>query len=439
MSAVIRVSLMVVTFGLLFGFSTASIAGVLDRVIAALSLRTQQAEILVATLVVGCFVGAAAAGVLSARLGRRKSLAISVALAAPGFAVMVLTQGYFPLLLARFLVGLAVGLSSMVVPMYAAEVTPSRYRGAVVSLFQLAVTAGIMLAYGIAFVFMDAPWPLILGSGILIVLGCGGALLLLPESPRWLLSRGQGAAARHAAENLGVADELTAAEGTAETARFDWRVVRKGSTAAVLVLCAALFVLQNLSGIDGILYYAPTIFTELGFSAGTAALAATFGLGIANFGATLVALRYVDRAGRRPLLIGGSVAMAVGLGTTVVAALLDLPWLGLGALVVYIVAFAVSLGPLPYVLMSELFPTAIREQGIATASATSWLFNGLVAVTFLSLVNSAGLVGAMGLFAAVCVVSVLVSIFLVPETRGVPLEAIEDKVLRGERLRHLGL
>lgn len=431
---------MVVTFGLLFGFSTASIAGVLDRVVATLSLKTQQAEILVATLVVGCFVGAAAAGVLSARLGRRKSLAISVVLAAPGFAAMVLLEGYYPLLCARFLVGLAVGLSAMVVPMYAAEVTPSRFRGAVVSLFQLAVTAGIMLAYGIAFAFMGAPWPMILGSGLLIVLACGGALLLLPESPRWLLSRADGAAARQAAANLGVADELAAVAGSAaDAARFDWRVVRKGSTGAVLVLCAALFVLQNLSGIDGILYYAPTIFTELGFSAGTAALAATFGLGIANFCATLVALRYVDRAGRRPLLIGGSVAMALGLGATVTAALLDLPWLGLGGLVVYIVAFAVSLGPLPYVLMSELFPTAIREQGIATASATSWLFNGLVAVTFLSLVNAAGLVGAMALFAGVCVVSVLVAVFLVPETRGMPLEAIEDKVLRGERLRHLGL
>lgn len=432
--------MMVVTFGLLFGFSTASIAGVLDRVIAALSLKTQQAEVLVATLVVGCFVGAVAAGVLSARLGRRNSLAISVLLGAPGFAVMALTQSYFSLLCARFLVGLAVGLSSMVVPMYAAEVTPSRYRGAVVSLFQLAVTAGIMLAYGIAFAFMGAPWPLVLGSGFFIVAACGAALLMLPESPRWLLARGSVAAARHAADNLGVADELAAAATDApQASRFDWRVVRKGSTGAVLVLCAALFVLQNLSGIDGILYYAPTIFTELGFSAGTAALAATFGLGIANFGATLVALRYVDRAGRRPLLIGGSVAMALGLGTTVLAALLDLPWLGLGALVVYIVAFAVSLGPLPYVLMSELFPTAIREQGIAIASATSWLFNGLIAVTFLSLVNATGLVGAMGLFAAVCVVSFIVAVLFVPETRAVPLEAIEAKVLRGERLRRLGL
>lgn len=437
--AIYRVSALVVSFGLLFGFSTASIAGVLDKIISSLSMTTAASELLVSALVAGCFVGAVGAGFLSAKLGRRKTLLLAAGLAAPGFAAMIILPTYSALLGARFLVGLAVGLSSMVVPMYAAEATPSRYRGAVVSIFQLAITAGIMLAYGISFLFMGARWELILGSGLAVVALCLASILLLPESPRWLLSKGADAQAMRAAEDLGVLQDMSLTAAQPSQARgFDWSVLRQGSTMGVLALCATLFVLQNLSGIDGILYYAPTIFQELGFSAGTAALAATFGLGVANFGATLVALRYVDDAGRRPLLIGGSVAMVVGLGTTVTAAVLDLPWLGLSGLVLYIVAFAMSLGPLPYVLMSELFPTAIREPGIAAASATSWLFNGLIAFTFLSLVEGIGLSGVMALFMAVCAVSVAVSILFVPETRAVSLESIEAKVKTGQSLRWLG-
>lgn len=403
-------------------------------------MSTSESEVLVTALVAGSFIGAVVAGILSGRLGRRKTLFIAVTVAAPGFALMMFVPGYAPLIGARLLVGLAVGLSSMVVPMYAAEATPSRHRGAVVSIFQLAVTAGIMLAYGVAFAFADARWELILGSGLLIVLLCTVSIFLLPESPRWLLAQGDGDGAARAAKDLGLLQELSLVTERPSSARgFDWSAIRRGSTTAVLVLCAALFVLQNLSGIDGILYYAPTIFQELGFSAGSAALAATFGLGVANFLATLVALNLVDRAGRRPLLIGGSVAMVLGLGITVAATVLDQPWLGLAGLGIYIVSFALSLGPLPYVMMSELFPTAIREQGIAVASATSWLFNGLIALTFLSLVEGAGLTGAMGLFMAVCVLSTVVAIFFVPETRAVSLETIESNVVTGKSLRSLGI
>lgn len=205
-----------------------------------------------------------------------------------------------------------------------------------------------------------------------------------------------------------------------------------------MALCGGLFVLQNFSGIDGILYYAPDIFQTLGFAAGTASLAATFGLGLVNFLATLIALKLVDSAGRRPLLIGGSALMVVGMAMVIAASIFQWAWVSLFGLSLFILAFAVSLGPLPYVMMSELFPARVREAGIAAASSISWLFNALIAFTFLSVVEAIGLTLTMTFFMVVCALSLVIGLVYLPETRRVPLEAIEDNVMRGETLRKLG-
>ncbi|WP_255696646.1 sugar porter family MFS transporter [Paralcaligenes sp. KSB-10] len=440
-SPTLRISLLVVCFGMHFGFSITSITGVLDALARNFQLTLQSEQILVASLVISCFFGAALAGPVSLRAGRRFTIFLTVALALAGYAIKLAVPDYGWLIVSRMLVGLATGLSSMVIPMYAAETAPARHRGAIVALFQLAITAGILAAYGIALAFASTvPWSRILAAGAVPMLLGLVAILLLPESPRWLAARGDFKRARSAAANLDLLGDwaeisATAMHGRKETA---WACLRHGSTAAVLALCSLLFILQNLSGIDGILYYAPRIFHTLGFSPGTAALSATFGLGFANFVATLVALAVVDRAGRRPLLIWGSAVMILGLAAVVAAATFDWPWVGLGGLCLYITAFAVSLGPLPYVLMSELFPTPIREQGIAVASAVSWLFNALIAFTFLSIVESIGLAAAIALFLAVCVLSLVVCVLFVPETRAKPLELIEADVLAGLPLRQLG-
>ena len=426
-----------------------SLTGVLDLLASRFLLDTQAQEILVAMLVVCAFFGAILAGPMSMRMGRRATMQFAAALMVLCFVLILGEPNYSGLLLARCGLGLGVGLSSMVVPMYAAEVTPARQRGAVVAMFQLAITAGILIAYGTSFLFAHTwPWPRVLGVGVVFAVAGWLLVLSLPESPRWLQARGRDSQARAVTERLkleSAADEINSGEAQSQPAHDNGRVcaaqtthASRKSITAVLLLCGGLFVLQNLSGIDGILYYAPHIFQTMGFDAGKATLGATLGLGLVNFLATLVALRYVDTAGRRPLLLGGALLMSVGMAMVVLASEYHWSWVGLAGLCIFIMAFAVSLGPLPYVMMSELFPSSFRERGIAAASSISWLFNALIAFTFLSAVQWVGLTMVLVFFLCVCLLSFLIGLMYLPETRGTGLEQIESNLLDGKRLRDLG-
>lgn len=439
---VFLVASVTLVFGLLFGYSTAMLAGVLDDVAGRFALDTPSTEAIVAVLVFSCFVGAILASPVSARIGRRAALAIASLLAFGGYGAILAGPNLEVLVIARIAIGLAVGLSSMVAPMYAAEATAPRLRGAVVSIYQLAITIGILAAYAMP-LFLSAllAWYQLIGIGIII--GCLGlaVALAIPESPRWLSAKGRIADAEAIARFLGVVDFAGHAGEHVEASGRRWtglRIAFVGSVPMVLVMCGGLFILQNLSGIDGILYYAPKIFEELGFDRGAASLAATFLLGGVNVFATVGAIAVVDRLGRRPLLIVGSAFMILGLSGVVTAHLTGSAMVGLAGLCLYIAAFAISLGPLPYVMMSELFPSAIREPGMAAASATSWLFNAMVAFYFLSAVQTFGSVMVFGFFTTICLVTLLAGLALMPETKGVTLDEIEAKVLAGKPLRHLG-
>ncbi|MGO1120651.1 sugar porter family MFS transporter [Rhodovibrionaceae bacterium A322] len=439
-----RVSYLTLCCGLLFGYSTASIAGWLDSIAKEFSLGIAAQEYFTVSLVICCFFGAVVAGPLNRKFGRKVTLALAFVLAVAGYGLTLLHPPLAWVIVARFLIGLSVGISSMTAPMFAGEATPARYRGGVVSLFQLAVTLGIMIAYAVPLWLEDpALWARAIGGGGLIAIAGAVGLLLVPESPTWLIAVGEKAAGLKSAAKLGFEpDAFSGDQADQSDGPQGFQVLRQfltqGTTMAVIWLCCGLFILQNLSGIDGILYYAPTIFIELGFEPGVAALGATFGLGVVNVIATVVAILTVDRLGRRPLALYGALAMVLGLVCVVLAQIWDWSGLGLAGLCIYIAAFAMSLGPLPYVMMAELIPSTIRETGLAVASATSWLFNALVAFFFLSGVSVFGLAAVFVFFALVCGLAFIISLVWMPETKGRNLEAIEERVLAGQPLRRVG-
>ena len=223
-----------------------------------------------------------------------------------------------------------------------------------------------------------------------------------------------------------------------------WRALFVGRNFVVLVLATGLFVFANLSGIDAILYYAPTIFAEVGFGGTYGPILATVGIGTINVLATIFAMAAIDRLGRRPLLIGGLIPMAASL--LVLAAVLltgrGADWSNIAAVTclgLFVLAFGVSLGPLPYVLMSELFPLALRGPGMGIASAAAWGINVLVSLTFPVLVAAFGIALVFGVYGVISVAALLFVVALVPETRGRPLELIEANLAAGRAMRDLGM
>jgi MFS transporter, SP family, galactose:H+ symporter len=202
-----------------------------------------------------------------------------------------------------------------------------------------------------------------------------------------------------------------------------------------------LFILQQLSGINAVIYYAPTVFKESGFDSHSSQLLATMGIGVVNVLMTFVGMALIDRIGRRRLLFLGFIGTALSLGTIALAAATSVPWLDTLAfvgLVLYIAAFAASVGPLPWVMMSEIFPLHVRAAGMSVASIANWGMNFLVVFSFPVIVSSMGLAGVFGLYAAVCAVGLVFTQMLVPETSGVSLEEIEQHLRSGRPFRSLG-
>ncbi len=439
--ALIRLSLVCLMSGSLFGYNVAVVAGALGFLAHDYALTPLDQQMLVTSILVGAFAGAMASGEIAARWGQRRTLLLAGAVFLVVPPLIAVTDGVWQIGALRALLGLAVGTVSMVAPLYVAECVAARRRGALVSLFQLGVTAGILAAYLVDYAFTaSGDWRVMFACGAVPAVVLWGALAGLPESPRWLALRGDMEAARAVLVRLqGVEadpEELQPAEQTAGR----WSDLFSPLVRGVLAMAAGLFLFQNLAGIDGILYYAPDIFLSVGIKAETGAILATVGLGAVNLGATVVALLIVDRVGRRPLLIGGCLVMSASLLTVGLTlgggdddALLTL--VGLAA---YILAFAVSLGPLPYVLMSEVFPLSVRARGMSLAAATSWVLNIVVAMTFLLMLDGLGAGTTFLFYAGVCAVALVFSWAVVPETRGRSLAEIERSLHRGRRLRDLG-
>jgi sugar porter (SP) family MFS transporter len=418
--------------GLLFGFDTAVIAGVTEDVARVYDLTPATLGVTVSVALWGTLLGAMASGKPGDRYGSRDGLRAMAVLYFISSVGCALAPSWPVLLAARFIGGVAIGGSSVLAPIYMAEIAPAHRRGALVGLFQVNIVVGILVAYLSNFLLDQTSlgpdvwrWKLAVTAAPAILLWV--MLARAVHSPRWLVSRGREVEAKAALAQLGGDLQIEPSPPTGSSgARLNWREHRKP-----ILLAVTLALFNQLTGINALLYYLNDIFAAAGFSHATAGLQAV-AIGATNLVFTLLAMTVIDRFGRKRLLIVGSVGMAICLGLA--AWILDTghhpDWL-LYVLVGFIAAFAFSQGAVIWVYISEIFPTPVRARGQALGSSTHWLANALIAGAFPMI--AAWRPGApFVVFSAMMVLQLILVAIFYPETMGARLETIAKRLRSGD-------
>jgi SP family galactose:H+ symporter-like MFS transporter len=443
--------------GFLFGFDEGVIAGALAPLKQDFTISATAEGMMTAAVPLGALVGAFAAGFLTGPFGRRGVLLLAAILFVGGALWAALAGDVLDLTLARLLLGLAIGSAAMTAPLYIAECAPADRRGTLVAVYQLAITLGILGAYFIDDVVIlltpedpSDSWRWMFAAGIVPALALGVGMAMLTDTPRWLMQKGRREEARRVAARLAevppddpaIEEELSDIEARLrEERRGDGASLMSPMVRPALIVAMGLFLLQQLSGINAVIYFAPTVFGLTGFDTHAGAMLATVGIGVVNVAMTVVGMIIIDRIGRRSLLVIGFLGTAVSLAAIAVAASSgsgDLGWVALIGLVVYIAAFAISIGPLPWIMMAEVFPLSVRGPGMGLASVANWGFNALVVFSFPVLLQAVGLSVVFGLFAIVCALGVFFTLRFVPETRGASLEDIEAHLTAGRPFAAFG-
>jgi sugar porter (SP) family MFS transporter len=423
--------------GLLFGYDTGIIASALLFIRRDFDLGSFEQGMVVSAVPVGAIFGAAVAGQAADKLGRRRVIVSAAVVFIIGALLSAAAPDLAILVIARVLLGVAVGLASANAPVYISEVAQPEERGRLVSYFQLAVTAGILVAYlvGLAFSPSDE-WRWMLGLGALPALALGIGMLQMPQSPRWLVMVGQDYAARKVLEKIrrddeeAITEELEEIKGSIEAKPGGWRDLLQPAVRAALLVGVGLAVLQQVTGINTVIYYAPTIIEFTGINGSSSAILASLGVGVVNIGMTVLALRLIDRKGRRTLLMVGVTGMTISLavlgaaflgdaGTTVISAIAII------SLMTYVASFAISLGPVFWLMNSEIYPLRVRSKAAGVGTMANWTSNFIISLTFLPLIDLLGRSGAFWVYGAVGLFTLWFCWKLVPETKGEPLEAIE--------------
>jgi len=435
--------------GLLFGYDTAVISGAIGFLRSYFGLDAAQTGWAASSALVGCILGAAVAGEISDRQGRKAALIVSAILYFVSAVWSGLPSTLTEFAIARMIGGVGVGIASIVSPLYIAEIAPARLRGTLVSYNQMAIVLGILGVYFVNYYVAgigNEEWNINYGWRWMFVSEAFPALLFfvmlmfIPESPRFLAQRGRNEASfallaringeQQATEELQVIRDTIAHEGDSALQLL------KPGLRKVLVIGIGLAILQQITGINVFMYYAPEIFKQLG-SGTDVALLQTVVVGACNVLFTLVAIRMVDRWGRRPLMIMGTTGMAIsltGLGTAAYYGSTQV-WV-LGFILGYIASFAMSVGPVVWVILSEIFPTKIRGRAMSVATLLLWASNYLISQTFPMINENPWLVQVFHhafpfrLYALFCLVLIAMIVFLVPETKGRTLEEIEKSWTR---------
>ncbi|HXX18874.1 MAG TPA: sugar porter family MFS transporter [Candidatus Acidoferrum sp.] len=423
--------------GLLFGYDTGVISSAELFLKKEFALSPFALEVIVSGVLAGAAAGALVGGRLADLFGRRALLIVTASIFAIG-AILCAAAGSPAILIGgRIIVGLAIGLSSGTVPVYISEVSPPASRGWTVSLFQLSITVGILLAYiaGYALAAIEG-WRWMFGLAIIPAVVFGLGMLFLPESPRWLVKQGKIGDARGVLQKIrntpAVEDELSEIERSLELTTEQGRLsdLLHPSLRAALIVGLGLAVFQQVTGINTVIYYAPIIIQTAGIPSASGAILTTAGIGLVNVLMTVVSMWLIDRVGRRPLLLTGIAGMVLTLGILGLSFQVSahngaLAWVAVVSIMLYVASFAISLGPIFWLLISEIYPLRVRSSAEGLSATFNWGSNLVVSLTFLTLLQTIGTSRTFWLYAVLAVGAWIFSYYLAPETKGRTLEEIE--------------
>ena len=433
--------------GMLFGYDIGVISGAILFIKKDFSLSAGVEEIVVGSVLLGSLVGAAVGGILADSFGRRKLLMVTAFVFGLGAIAAALAPDSAWLIAARIVAGAAIGIASFVAPLYISEIAPVDIRGKLVSINQLALTGGIVVSYLIDYVFADTQaWRWMFAMALIPAAAFGFGLMFIPDSPRWLVSRGRAAQARVALTRIRpreeVEDELRRIQHSVGQQQANWSELLSPMLRSAMIVGVGLAIAQQITGINTVIYYAPTIFRLAGLSSASVAILASVGVGVVNVVLTMAAMQLIDRVGRRPLLLVSLAGMALslfvlGLAFALPQASGNLGWIAVGSLMIYVGSFAIGLGPVFWLVLSEIYPLHIRGRAMSIGTAVNWSVNLIVALTFLTLTQVLGNAATFWLYGIVSVGAWLFAFFLVPETKGKTLEEIEAHWWTGKRPREL--
>jgi sugar porter (SP) family MFS transporter len=434
-----RVSFIAGLGGILYGFDMGVIAAALIYVRDAFHLSTWMQEVLVIAVLIGVMIGALIGGTVADRVGRRKTLVWGAILFIAGSILAPLSANVYVLFVARTLLGIAVGFTSVTAPVYVSELAPPQSRGMLIGLYQFALTSGIALADLVGYWFAASHgWRWMFAFGLIPALFFLFMVLTVPESPRWLFAQNRVAEAELVLKSY--TDEA-GARLLLEDIRLSlmtkmerrWSALWSPAVRGSLFIAVGFMLLVPATGINAVLYYGPQIFSLAGISSDKSAIFATFLVAITNVLATVIALVLVDRAGRKPLLFAGLGGMTLALLMLAVcfhnqAALgHSLGLIATSCLMFFITCYAFSLGPIAWILVSEVFPLRLRGRGVAAATLSFGTSNFIVSLTFLSLLKAAGTSVTFVIYSAFCILTLIFVRYVIPETKGRELESISAR------------
>ncbi len=437
---VIAVSLVAAIGGLIFGFDTAIVAGATRYMKEQFSLGSLQEGWAVSVVLIGCMFGAGLAGPISDRIGRRRFMLVSAVLFLVSAVGCALPRTITEFMIFRFVGGLGIGSAAVLSPLYIAEIAPARVRGALVSVNQLAIVTGILLAYFVNWIFAGAGpanWRWMYGTGALPSVLFFLLLLGVPESPRWLVKNGREDEARAVLARADTAEAAAAGireiKDTLALEEGSFREIFRPAFRRPLLIAVVLAVFQQITGINAILYYAPRIFEGAGFERMSAIGQSTV-VGLVNMLFTVVAIVLADKVGRRPLLLIATAGMGASL--VFLGAAFKFQFLPASALLLvillYIAFFASAMGPLVWVVMAEIFPIKVRGAAMGLATLVLWLADFAVTLTFPVISDRFHPASAFWLYAAMCALDLVFIGRYLPETKGRTLEEIERGWLKAD-------